>query len=303
MKILVTGCNGNVGSVLLEKLVEKYNVYGTDIHEFSEKTNNYIRCDICDWENIEKSFAGFSFDIVVHCAAIAHNDENKFKAEDFLRVNLDGTKNLVNYFNKTGIGGFIFFSTTAVYGKSGIVSEEFELAPDTDYARSKSEAEKYIIDHSKNSFLILRFSPIYDIHLLNDLGKRVIRKILFHKQFLFRIGNGLQKSSFCHLRNVPGVIDFFIQDMSKWNEVFNIADTLTYSQLEIIKFFKTQQRSFVFYIPEILLFILLKIILFGKTDIFHSFYAKLADDNIFEANKIKKIGLRLQNNLFERNET
>jgi nucleoside-diphosphate-sugar epimerase len=298
MKILVTGCNGNVGNHLIDKIGQDFQVFGTDLHNSSKKYNPYIQCNICSYSEIEQSFNNYSFDIVIHCAAIAHNDENKFTDDDFWKINFEGTKNLVHYFDEKRINGFIFFSTTAVYGKSGIISERQELNPDTAYAKSKAEAEKFIINNSKSPYLILRFSPIYDESLLNDLRKRVIGKMVLNRQILIKIGNAKQRSSFCHLKNVCDVILFFVQNRSAFNKIYNIGDPVTYSQCDIISYFKSLQKSLVVYIPKILVIVMLRILYFRNSIVFNSFYSKLAEDNIFEIKNLEETGFRSKYSLF-----
>lgn len=162
--ILVTGSNGLVGShILLELLTQ-----GAEVKALvrSEKAMAQIRRtislyrddadtlisritfaegDVNDIASLEKAFQGVK--AVCHCAAVvSFHPRDK---EVLLRVNVEGTANVVNLALHTGVERFCHISSIAVLGEKSaeIIKEDplFGSMPkDTWYARSKFLAEREV---------------------------------------------------------------------------------------------------------------------------------------------------------------
>ncbi len=126
MKILITGVYGIIGSYLCEKLRnEGFYVVGIGRKDEYNDCDKYYCCDIINIESIEKVFKeNADIEIVIHCAALAHNKGDDLSRERFIKVNYDGTKNLVDMCNKyLKLKSFIFLSTISVYGERLNISE------------------------------------------------------------------------------------------------------------------------------------------------------------------------------------
>ena len=144
MKILITGVYGIIGSYLCEKLRnEGFFIVGIGKKESYNGCNKYYSCDIINMESMGKVFKENSdIEVVIHCAALAHNKGDDLSRERFIKINYNGTKNLVDMCNKfLKLKSFIFLSTISVYGERFSISEyrEYEtISPKTPYAVSKS---------------------------------------------------------------------------------------------------------------------------------------------------------------------
>ncbi len=296
-KILLTGANGNVGRYIASKLSKDFTLILTDIINYLN-IPDFIELDITKKQLISEKFEGLYVDYVIHCAAIAHNEKNKIKDTDFWAVNYNGTKNLIDYFNNKHLKGFIFFSTVAVYGSIGTITEIDEPQPDNAYANSKLEAENYIKNNILFPYLILRFSPIYCDTMLNDIGKRVGRMIFNNFQVLIKFGNAKQKCSLCNVGNIPNLLVFFFSSPNVWMSTYNISDENPYTVLEILSFFKKRNKSIILSMPRYGLYVILRTLFFNDKKKFISFYGKLIKDNIFNNQKIKDIGFIPRNDLF-----
>jgi nucleoside-diphosphate-sugar epimerase len=118
---------------------------------------------------------------VIHCAGKAHSTPKSIEEEnEFFRVNLDGTKNLVEGIERSSsaVKSFIFISTVAVYGRQEgcNLSESTPLNGSSPYAKSKIEAERFLEDWSFNrriQMLILRLPLVAASNPPGNLGAMI----------------------------------------------------------------------------------------------------------------------------------
>ncbi len=153
--ILVTGANGLVGSYLCRWLLQQ----GKQVRGMRRADSNmrlvediasqieWVIGDVTDVVAIENAMSGV--DQVYHCAAVI--SYRKKSAAQMMRINGEGTANMVNIALDLGIKKFVHISSIAALGRTGkdgeIITEE---APwdmkyiTTDYAISKFTAEREV---------------------------------------------------------------------------------------------------------------------------------------------------------------
>jgi nucleoside-diphosphate-sugar epimerase len=89
-------------------------------------------------------------DAVIHTAALHAPDLGQHSAEEFHRVNVEGTRRLLAACGQAGIGRFVYTSTTSLYGNSLVpdgdravwVTEALEPQPRDVYDETKLMAEQ-----------------------------------------------------------------------------------------------------------------------------------------------------------------
>ena len=143
MKILVTGCNGYIGSHLVKQLSEKgYQVDGLD-YKKGNNINHYTKqiwhTDITS--NFSEELLAVKWDVVCHLAALTRVAHSVEFPTSYYETNWRGTVNLLK---KLHYKHFIFASTGATEDNS------------SPYAKSKAIAENSIREISKN-YTIFRF--------------------------------------------------------------------------------------------------------------------------------------------------
>jgi nucleoside-diphosphate-sugar epimerase len=109
-------------------------------------------------------------DVVIHLAAAQH--EAHAPESHFQRVNVEGTRALLEAALNAGIRRFVHGSTIGVYGsaRDGELDEESALAPDNPYGRTKAAAEEVVRAFAgRLETCIVRISETYgpaDLRLL-----------------------------------------------------------------------------------------------------------------------------------------
>lgn len=142
MKILLTGANGFLGSIVRRH-------YTGDLITLS-RANADLNIDIKQPFTLDPDL---DVGMVLHAAGKAHSLPKNVKEEQlFYEVNLEGTKNIcraLEGLNKK-IHAFIFISTVAVYGLDAgeMINEHAERLGSTPYARSKVFAEDFLMEWS-----------------------------------------------------------------------------------------------------------------------------------------------------------
>ncbi len=179
-KILLTGASGTVGYEVLKHLhdLQDFNVTVFDIDNtksklvFRQFSNiKVIYGDISD--NTDMLKIQPNFDVVIHLAAIIPPaaDKNPILTH---RINVEGTKNLIQQIEKTSPNAFfIYCSSISVYGDRVknpdiIVSDILSISEGDIYGQSKMDAET-IVRNSNLHWTIFRLAAIMKNHKMTKL--------------------------------------------------------------------------------------------------------------------------------------
>jgi nucleoside-diphosphate-sugar epimerase len=141
--ILVTGGSGLVGSELISQLLEKGNkikaIYNTTPLTIQHKDVIPIKCDILDTYGLEEVMQGVTQ--LYHCAAIvSFSPKNK---DQLLKINVEGTANVVNVALDAGVKKMVHVSSIAALGRireNQTVTEEMNWTEESSnslYGKSK----------------------------------------------------------------------------------------------------------------------------------------------------------------------
>ena len=163
MRVLVTGHNGYIGSVLVPMLERAgHDVAGldTDIFEpclFGENGHRVESLQIDVRDVASEHFAGF--DAVIHLAAVCNDPVGNLNPQATYDINHLASVRVAEKAKTAGVERFLFASSCSLYGKAGddeMLGEGADFAPVTAYGRSKVLAERDISHLADDSF-----SPTY----------------------------------------------------------------------------------------------------------------------------------------------
>jgi dTDP-glucose 4,6-dehydratase len=167
-RLLITGGAGFIGSnltravlssklgaeaaldtvVVLDALTyagHRVNLAGAD----GARRHHFVHGDICDRPLVERLFAEYGIDAVLHLAAESHVDRSIESADVFVRTNVTGTFTLLDvarraWADRLAETRFVHVSTDEVYGalgETGTFSETTPYAPNSPYAASKAASD------------------------------------------------------------------------------------------------------------------------------------------------------------------
>jgi len=148
MKILVTGGAGYIGSHAVEILMNS----GHDVTVLDDcstghvdslpPTARFVQGSLLDSDLVARALKGC--EAVMHFAGKSLVGESVEKPDLYRKVNIDGTKVLLEQMNIAGIKKIVFSSSAATYGEpdSSRVSETAKCAPTNPYGETKLAIER-----------------------------------------------------------------------------------------------------------------------------------------------------------------
>ena len=228
--VLITGGAGYIGSVLTKMLLDcKYKVTVLDnltykqtslLHLCNNKDFTFIKGDVTNKIQLQALVA--SHDIIIPLAAIVGApacDDNKELAS---AINLHQIQNIVDILESNQ--KLIMPNTNSQYGSSkNIITEKSPFNPLSHYAKTKCEAEDYIMGSSNG--ICLRLATVFGASprmrtdlLVNDFVYKTMTDgclVLFQSHF---------KRNYIHVYDIARTFVHCIENYDKMNnQVYNVG--------------------------------------------------------------------------------
>ncbi len=238
MKILVTGGAGYIGSILTSKLLEHgYEVDVLDSLVFGGQSllqhfyNPAFSLIVGSIASVKKSMI-VDYDAVLHLAALAFT-QGEYMADRLNDVNFECTKNIVELCKKYK-KKLILSSTCSNYGVSShfLANEQSPLHPTNAYARSKVNAEQYILKNYPSA-VIIRFATVF------GLSPRMRFDTTINEFVLNAVSTGYLSvynydswRPYIHIDDATNAFLFFLQEKHKG--VYNVGDNkMNYTKRDV----------------------------------------------------------------------
>ena len=240
--VLVTGGAGFIGSHVVDRLLgDGHHVTVIDNlstgrlanieHHKDHPQFEFIKADITDFEQIEKSFEGK--EIVFHLAALADIVPSIVNPRGYYASNVMGTMNVLEASRLKGVKKFVYTASSSCYGipskENYPTSETAPINTEYPYALTKYLGEVTVFHWGKIYQL-----PVVSLRLFNVYGTRsrtsgtygavfgvFLTQKLNGKPFTV-VGDGNQTRDFTY---VTDVADAFVTAgfSSVHNEIFNVG--------------------------------------------------------------------------------
>jgi UDP-glucuronate 4-epimerase len=256
--IFITGVAGFIGSHLAEALLKMgHLVTGVDnfddfyAREQKEKNLQEIKLtgkdkftfyemDITDMSSLLRIEKGF--DTVIHLAAKAGVRPSIQNPEQYIKVNINGTQNILDWMVKRKMNKLIFASSSSVYGNSAKVpfsENDVVDKPISPYAFTKkaNEQQIYCYHHLYNiDALCLRFFTVYGPRQRPDLAIRKFIELIMANKPIEMYGDGESARDYTFVFDtVKGIISGveILDKSSNFYEIINLGNSkpVTLSQM------------------------------------------------------------------------
>jgi nucleoside-diphosphate-sugar epimerase len=240
-KVLITGGAGYIGTTLTELLLN--NNYEVDVVDnlmynqlsllnfCNNKNFNFFNHDVTDFDFLKKIIK--NYDILIPLAAIVGAPACDANKEIATKINFEQIKVIVDNLNSSQ--KLIMPNTNSQYGSSDkIITESSPFNPLSHYAKTKCDAENYILKNGNG--ICLRLATVFGASqrmrtdlLVNDFVYKSIVDgylVLFESNF---------KRNYIHVRDISETFLFCIQNYEKMNnDVFNVGlSEANFSKLEL----------------------------------------------------------------------
>ncbi len=176
MKVLITGASGLLGRRLFEIISKTEETVGVHI---GERVENMHFLDISDKNSVESFFQEIKPDVIIHAAALVDVDYCEDHKEETRKVNVEGTKNIVDICKKYRCK-MVYLSSDFVFdGETGPYNENSETKPVNYYGETKLEGERIVKENLEN-YIIIRPAVLYgeDEGCKDSFISKVLRKLI-----------------------------------------------------------------------------------------------------------------------------
>lgn len=222
MKILITGGEGILATSLLTTLNGK----------FDAVKKSRTEMDITDLNTVKKVFLHENPDLVIHTAASTNVEECEKNPTQAQKINLEGTKNIVDIANSVSCK-VIYISSTGVYGKTLETPylESDKVEPTTVHHMTKWQGECYCLEKSIDA-LVIRTGWIFGggtEHKKNFVWNRIKEA----QQVDFIYGDPRQRGNPTYALDLSQQIKLMIE--KKLSGVFNVCGIGSASRIEYVR--------------------------------------------------------------------
>lgn len=155
MRILMTGGAGYVGSACLRWLLRNGHdpIAFDDLSEGNRESvprERLVEGDILDPSALADVMTAHRIEAVMHFAALASVPKSIAQPEEYWRVNVLGTKNVLDAMRECGVRRIVFSSSAATYSfdVSMPIAETSDQLPKVPYGSTKLAGERIIADYA-----------------------------------------------------------------------------------------------------------------------------------------------------------
>lgn len=249
-RVLVTGGAGFIGSHICDLLAEAgYEVIILDNlstgtldnvkHLLKRDNVKFVRGDILDMDCLMRVMK--NIDAVLHQAAQLEIATAVNDPITDLRVNVEGTINVLEAMRRCGVKRMIFASSAAVYGEPVYVpqDEDHPKNPNWQYGASKLACEHYLkVYHNLYGIrsVALRYGIVYGPREWYGRVLTVfIKRVVLENKPPVIFGDGRQTRDFVHVRDVARACKLVLEQDDYECEVYNVSSGRETSILDLAR--------------------------------------------------------------------
>jgi len=251
-KVLVTGGAGFIGSEVTRQLVRTGarvtvldNMTSGKKHYLAGLPVRVVRADICDKRTISRCLS--DQEIIYHLAALPFIPDSYLNPQEFFRVNVEGTLNLLwKAIHSESVKRFVYISSSEVYGTAQRIpmDEDHPTQPHSTYAVSKLAADRAVFTlHKEQDF------PVVIVRPFNSYGPRITQPYII-PEIAIQL---LEGRDHLKLGNVESSRDFtFVGDTARAIILASVSDRAVGEVINIGSGTETKIRDLATFIAKII---------------------------------------------------
>ncbi len=253
-KILVTGCNGFIGTNFVNLVYASYpdtEIFNIDNLDLEITKDNHVGKDadryhfihgsILDKELLTKLFSQHKFDQVINFAAYSHVDNSITDPEAFTVNNVLGTQRLLDVALKYEPELFLHISTDEVYGSlefdSPSTTEEASIKPNNPYSASKAAADCLVRSYYRTfklPCLITRSSNNFGPYQYPEKFIPVVISNALNNQAIPVYGSGRNVRDWIYVADNCRAVDL-VRNKGQIGEIYNIPGHEEVQNIDLAK--------------------------------------------------------------------
>jgi UDP-glucuronate 4-epimerase len=254
MRILVTGGAGFIGSHLVEKLLATGHSVAilddfNDYYDPKIKRENIVgilkdvavyHVDLRENGAVRDLFHREKFETVVHLAARAGVRPSIQHPQLYYDTNVNGTLHLLEAARMTGVGRFIFASSSSVYGMAKTVpfSEDLHLTQTiSPYAATKIAGEFFCSTYShlyQMRVVALRYFTVYGPRQRPDLAIHQFAKRIHAGNPIDQFGDGTTRRDYTYIDDIVQGTIAALEYNGPLFDIFNLGESETIQLKDLI---------------------------------------------------------------------
>ncbi len=273
--ILITGAAGFIGSNLAEYFINEGfsvtgidnfdNFYDRDIKESNLinllKSPNFTFLEGDITETLFLDSIKIKPEMVIHLAAKAGVQPSLANPQEYLKVNVQGTINILEWMKKNAIKKLIFASSSSVYGNNNSIpftEEDTGILPVSPYAFTKRSCE--LLNHTYHhlydfDIINLRFFTVYGPRQRPDLAIHKFISAIHEGRPIKQFGKGDTQRDYTYIDDIVKGIFNAYDYLSSNNgvfETFNLGNNQPISLLGLIEIIEStvKKNAIREYLPE-----------------------------------------------------
>ncbi|HOZ86381.1 MAG TPA: NAD-dependent epimerase/dehydratase family protein [Bacteroidia bacterium] len=268
-KILVTGGAGNVGSALVEKLIDDPENFVVIVDNLStgflsklpstDRTNwKFIKADVNLLSDISSVMLSHNFDYVFHFAAVVGVLRTQEHPIDVLN-DIEGIRNILNLSKNSSVKHVYFASSSEVYGEPVELPQHEHRTPlnsRVPYAVVKNVGECFFRSYWQTfqlPYTIFRFFNTYGPNQSTDFVVARFLASALKNQDIFIYGDGSQTRTFTYVEDTVHVCSKIFNNNLLVNDVINIGndELMTVKALAELTIKLTKSESKIIYLAPL----------------------------------------------------
>lgn len=234
---LVTGAAGAVGLAIVRRLLATgYRVRILDMKlplpgQLPDEVEP-LQGDIGDRTILARATQGA--DVVFHLAAKLHiNNPDPSLRDEYYRINVEGTRRVMDAAVDAKVSRLVFFSTICTYGPSvfpNVLDETSPVSCDSWYSKTKYEAEQIVLGQGPS--VVLRLAAVYGPRMKGNYV-RLLQSLQKHR-FLY-VGSGQNRRTLVYDEDVAAAALLAAEHPQAMGQLYNVTDGQVHTLKEIVE--------------------------------------------------------------------